>query len=193
VEDRADRDRDLVRAVLGGDRERFAEIVGRHQSLVAGVAWRYGIRREELEDVVSEVFIKAYRNLQRYRPAHAFSTWLYRLAANHVIDVGRRRRRQRVDPGPPGELADPRPGPQELAEEHQRAAHVRAALAALPPRYRDVLFLVYVEGSRVEEAARLLGLPVGTIKSRLLRGREGLRRILVQRSPELFGGGDAVP
>jgi len=63
---------------------------------------------------------------------------------------------------------------------------VRGALNELRPKYREVLFLVYVEGFRVEETARTLGLPSGTIKSRLLRGREALRKVLVRRHPELF-------
>ena len=65
---------------------------------------------------------------------------------------------------------------------------VRSALDELKPRYRKVLFLVYVEGMKVDEAARVLQLPQGTIKTRLMRGREALRRVLVRRHPEYFGG-----
>jgi RNA polymerase sigma-70 factor (ECF subfamily) len=156
VADRAACDQRVVRAVLAGDREAFSDLVARYQKLVASVAWRYGTRQEEIEDLVSEVFFKVYRNLHQYRPDHAFSTWLYRLAANHVLDHAR------------------------------RARLVRSALQEVRPRYREVLFLVYVEGFRVEEAARALGVPQGTIKSRLLRGREALRKILSRRHPELI-------
>jgi len=187
MDDRAAQDQEVVRAVLAGDREAFGGLVARYQKLVAGVAWRYGVRQEEIEDVVSEVFFKAYSNLRSYRPDHPLSTWLYRLAANHVVDHSRRRRRQGRQVELPEQLDDPAPGPGEQAERRERADLLRAALDRLPPRYRDVLFLVYIEGLGVEEAGRALGLPQGTIKSRLLRGRQALRRTLSKRHPKTFG------
>jgi len=94
MDDRAEQDLQVVREVLRGGRNAFGALVTRYQRLVASVAWRHGVRREEIEDLTSEVFIKAYRNLHQYRPDHPFSTWLYRLAANHVVDHGRRARRE---------------------------------------------------------------------------------------------------
>jgi len=187
VEDEAERDRERVRAVLDGDHEAFAELVGRHQKLVAGVAWRYGVPRGEIEDMVSEVFIKAYRNLHRYRPDHPFSTWLYRLAANHVVDHGRRARKERGRTEMPEQLVDPAAGPTERTLDRERAQAVREALDAVPAHYRETLFLVYIEGMKIDEASRTSGLPPGTIKTRLMRGRQALRRILERRYPELFG------
>ncbi len=187
MEDRSAQDQRLVRSILRGDRDSFGILVGRYEKLVASVAWRYGARSEEIEDVVSEVFIKAYRNLHQYRPDHPFSTWLYRLAANHVVDHGRRRRRQPTRVDLPEQLDDPRPGPGERVERDERAGLVRRALDELKPRYREVMFLVYIEGLPVEETARMLGLPQGTVKSRLLRGREALRKLLARRHPEFFG------
>ncbi len=187
VDDRAAEDQRIVRAVLKGDRNAFGSLVARHQKLVASAAWRYGVRQEEIEDLVSEVFFKVYRNLRQYRPEHSFSTWLYRLAANHVLDHGRRSRREGRRVEMPQQLCDPGSGPGERLEDRERLSLVRSALAELRPRYREVLFLVYIEGLRVEEAAWTLGVPQGTIKSRLLRGREALRRVLVARNPEVFG------
>ena len=192
MEDQAAQDRILVRAVLGGNSGAFGELVARYQKLVASVAWRYGTRREEIEDVVSEVFFKVYRNLGRYRPDHPFSTWLYRLAANHVVDHGRRKKREAGRTEMPEQIVDNAPGPRESAEGRERAAMVRGALRKVAPRYREVLFLVYIEGMLVNDVARHLGLPQGTVKSRLKRGRDALRRILVRQSPEQFGGIDAV-
>jgi RNA polymerase sigma-70 factor (ECF subfamily) len=192
VEDQAAQDRILVQAVVGGDAEAFAKLVARYQKLVASVAWRYGVRREEIEDVVSEVFFKIYRNLGRYRPDHPFSTWLYRLAANHVVDHGRRKKREAGRSEMPDQVVDTAPGPGENAEGRERAGLVRRALQEVAPRYREVLFLVYIEGMLVAEVARTLGLPQGTVKSRLKRGRDALRRILLRRSPEQFGGINAL-
>ena len=187
MDDRAAQDQRVVQAVLEGDRNAFAELVTRYQKLVASAAWRYGIRQEEIEDLVSEVFFKVYRNLRQYRPDHSFSTWLYRLAVNHVLDHGRRSRREAHRVEMPLQLSDPGSGPGEQLEDRERQTLVRSALDQLRPRYREVLFLVYIEGLRVEEAAYTLGVPQGTIKSRLLRGREALRRVLVARNPEVFG------
>jgi len=187
LDDHGRHDAGLVDAAQQGDRQAFGELVTRHQRLVAAAAWRAGVRRAEIEDVVSEVFIKAYRNLHRFRPEHAFSTWLYRLTLNHVIDHARRRRKERGRTEMPPEIPDTGPDAGAQAEAHERAALLRAALAALAPRYREVLFLGYVEGLKVEEVSRLLSLPSGTVKTRMMRGREALRRLLSERHPEHFG------
>lgn len=188
MEDRATQDHGLVDSTLRGDRQAFGELVERYQRLVASVAWRYGIGQMEIEDVVSEVFVKAYQNLHRFRPEHAFSTWLYRLAINHAIDHTRRQRKEQGRTEMPQSLLDPAPTADEGVESGERATLVRSALAKLKAHYRDVLFLVYVEGLKIEEVAGVLGLPQGTVKTRLMRGREALRRALVSRHPEYFGG-----
>lgn len=188
MEDRSARDSSLVDAILRGNRSAFGELVARYQRLVASVIWRYGVGRSEIEDVVNEVFIKAYQNLHQFRPEHPFSTWLYRLAVNHAIDHKRRLRKEQARTEMPEQIADPAPTARQGLERDERTTLVREALESIKPHYRDALFLVYVEGLKVDEAARTLGLPQGTIKTRLMRGREALRRILVARHPEHFGG-----
>lgn len=186
-DDRTASDLRDVEAVLSGDAGAYRGLVERYQGMVAGLAWRYGVRREDIEDVTSDVFIKAYENLGSYRPDHPFGTWLYRLAANHVIDQSRRRRKEKLRVEMPEQVADSRPTADRAVEGDERAELVRDALGSVDPRYRDALFLVYVEGRRVEEAAGLLGIPEGTMKTRLMRGREALRKILQRRHPEHFG------
>jgi RNA polymerase sigma-70 factor (ECF subfamily) len=186
MEERADRDHQLVRAVLAGETEAFRVLVTRFQRLVAGVAWRHGIPREDVEDAVSEVFLKVYRNLHRYRPEHPFSTWLYRLALNHMVDQARRRRRERGRAEMPEQIEDPAPGPGDEMLGDERASLVRTAMGELDARYREAITLVYVEGMKVDEAARALGVPEGTVKTRLMRGREALRRLLERRHPRYF-------
>ena len=186
MEARADRDRRIVRAILQGDADAYADLVTRYQSLVASVAWRYGIGAGEIEDVVSEIFFKAYGNLARFRPEHAFSTWLYRVALNHVIDHGRRHQRESKRVEMPREIEDRSAGPDAGVAADERARLLRSALSDLPAHFREVLFLVYVEGKKVDEAAHLLGLPRGTIKTRLMRGRAALRKTLLRRHPGYF-------
>jgi RNA polymerase sigma-70 factor (ECF subfamily) len=177
----------LVEAVLRGDSAAFGTLVGRFERLVASVAWRYGVPRDDVEDVVSEVFLKAYENLHRFRPDHPFGTWLYRLAVNHVIDRGRKQAREHRRTELPAGLADPHPDPAERAAESEDARRVRDALGRLPAHYREALFLVYVEGWKLEEVSRSLGLPLGTVKTRLMRGRHALRRLL---EADGLGGSD---
>jgi len=187
MEDQAQETR-LVQRALTGDAEAFGLLVSRYQNLVAGVAWRYGSRREDVEDVVSEVFLKVYRTLPQYRPDHPFSTWLYRLAANHVLDRARRARKERGRVEMPEQVEDPTPGAGADLEADERAALLRQALQEIDGRYREAIFLVHVEGRKVEEAARILEVPEGTVKTRLMRGREALRKILTRRHPEHFRG-----
>jgi len=187
MEDRTAHDRGLVRAVLDGDRDAFGELVERYQRMVAGVAWRYGATAGEIEDLVSEVFIKTYTQLGRYRPDHAFSTWLYRLAANHVVDHGRRAKKERGRVEMPADVADTSEGLEKDYAKRQRVEHLRTAMEELAPHYREVLFMVYVEGLKVDETARDLGLPSGTVKTRLMRGREALRKVIEKRHPSYFG------
>ncbi len=193
MEDRTRVDHELVTRVLAGDSGAFDALVRAYQRLVAGVAWRYGVPAGDVEDAVSEVFVKVYTNLHMYRPDHPFATWLYRLAVNHVLDRGRRRgRRERGRTEMPEQVVDRSPGVEQRIEVDERAGLVRAALAEVPERYREAIFLVYVEGMKVEEASAALGVPSGTLKTRLMRGREALRRILVRRHPEHFGGDHAL-
>ncbi len=186
MEDRPDQDQRLAEAVLRGDQESFRVLVTRYQRMVAGVAWRYGVRRDDIEDLVSDVFVKVYRNLNRYRPDHPFSTWLYRLSVNHVVDHKRRSHREAGRTEMPEQVADTAPSAGEDVLGEERASILRGALASVDLRYREALTLVYVEGLKVEEVARVLAVPEGTVKTRLMRGREAVRRILTQRYPGYF-------
>jgi RNA polymerase sigma-70 factor (ECF subfamily) len=186
-----EREREIraIEAVLGGDPEPYAEIVNGYQRLVASVAWKMNVAPDTIEDVVSEVFLKAYRNLHRYDPSYAFSTWLYRLTTNHILDQIRRRKRRPEtnlealpEPADGGEGADTR-----LAV-RERADLVRQAVSDLPDIYRQVMTLHHLESIPVAEVARILDVPEGTVKVRLMRGRDRLRKALEESAPEHFGG-----
>ena len=185
-DDRAADDLRIVEQILAGRTERFRDLVTRYQNLVAGIAWRSGCRREDVEDVVSDVFLKVYRNLHQYRPDHAFSTWLYRLTANHVVDRSRRLKKERGRTEMPEQVADAAPGADDALETDERERLVRSALDQVDERYREVMHLVYVEGLKVDETARVLGVPEGTVKTRLMRGREALKKVLMRKNPEHF-------
>jgi RNA polymerase sigma-70 factor (ECF subfamily) len=177
-----------VQRALRGDDEAFGELVERYQAMIASVAWKFGTPASEIEDAVSDVFLKVYRNLNRYKPEHAFSTWLYRVAANAVVDRSRRRRPWNEDGVELEDHVAAAPASaHERVERTERVEALRAALRDLPTKQRLVIVLVHVEGMTVHEAARTLDVPEGTVKTRLMRGRRALREILESRCPELFG------
>jgi RNA polymerase sigma-70 factor (ECF subfamily) len=182
-------DVELVREVLAGRVDRFEILVHRYQRLVATAALRMGIAREEIDDVTSEVFFKVFRSLHRYAPQHALSTWLYRITVNAALDRRRSRRREAKQEEIPASLADGRPSPRDRAEARERARLLRQALERVPDHYRAPLLLVHVEGLPLEEAARALDLPEGTVKSRLFRGRAILRDIIRRDFPALAPAG----
>jgi len=180
----AEPDSRIIERILGGEADLFEEIVRRYQRMVGSVAYKMGIRPSDLDDLVSEVFIKAYRNLGRYRPEHAFSTWLYRLATNRVLDDVRARRREGRSEEVTENLPDRGPRADRALDDDDRARAVASALEAIPEEYRAPLVLLHMEGRKVTEIAYTLGIPEGTVKTRLARGRKRLRQVLVRRFPE---------
>jgi len=186
-----ERELEAIRAVLAGDPEPFSMIVSAYQNLVASVAWKMNVPRDEIDDVVSEVFLKAYRSLALYDPQYALSTWLYRIATNQVLDQKRSagvRRETDLEEGPEPSV-EATAGDEVVRGERERL--VREALAELPGNYRRVLTLFHMEGLSVEETAASLRMPAGTVKVQLMRGRSRLRELLEKRHPGYFEGGAA--
>jgi len=167
-----------VDRVLRGDVAAFAEIVERWQDPLVALAYRFCHDRSRAEDMAQEAFVNAFRALGQWRREAAFSTWLFALATNvYRAEL----RRGRVPVVSLDDVADP-PDSFDLAEDHEesdRRAAVRRALHALPGKYRDALVLFYFHDLDVERAAASLGVPEGTLKARLSRGRALLRRKLV--------------
>ena len=182
-------DLELVQEVLAGRVEKFEILVRRYQRLVATAALRMGVPRQEIEDVASEVFYKVFRSLHRYEPSHALSTWLYRITVNAALDHRRARRHDAQSEEIPQSLADVRPSQHEEAGDRERAAMLQDALRRLPDHYRVPLVLTHVEGMPIEEVAKALDLPEGTVKSRLFRARAQLKEILRRHYPGLVPPG----
>ncbi len=165
-------DTELVASVLAGDdRRAFAELVGRHQSSVRGLLRRLTAGDAALaDDLAQQVFVTAWRKLGSWRGGARLSTWLYRIAWNAWASQARR--------APPVEPPPPEPArPADDAALDRR--DLARALAQLRPEERAALAVTYGQELTHEEAADLLGCPVGTLKSNVLRGKEKLRRLLV--------------
>ena len=170
-------DERAVELVLAGDVSAFSAIVQRWQGPLVNLAYRFCRDRARAEDMAQEAFVRAFRGLAGWRREAAFSTWLFALASNLY-----RSEIRRIPPLslPLQDVADPI-DPRRIdvdAEEEDRARVVRRAVQSLPGKYRDALVLFYFHDMDVSHAASSLGLPEGTIKARLSRGRDILARKL---------------
>ena len=174
AEPSAPSDADLLRAHVEGDSAAFAELVRRHRDRLWAVALRTVGDREEAADAVQDALLSAHRNAARFRGDSAVTTWLHRIVVNSCLDRIRRRQAHPTVPLPDGARTDERPSGAEPAApvtDHDTALVVRQALADLPADQRAAIVLVDVQGYPVAEAAEMLGVAVGTVKSRCARGR----------------------
>jgi RNA polymerase sigma-70 factor (ECF subfamily) len=171
-------DQKLAKQAAGGDRAAFDEIVTRHRDRVYTIALRICGNRDDAEDVLQETFISAYRALPRFRGGAQLSTWLYRIAVNKSYDlIGRRRPQTALE-----DVVEPATRSDDYEASSQRAA-IAAALESLPPEFRAVAVLCDVLGLTPTEAAEVLEIPAGTVKSRSFRARAMLARTLADREP----------
>ena len=170
-------DERAVDRVLQGDLSAFEEIVRRWQGPLVNMAYRFCHDRGRAEEMAQEAFVKAFRGLAKWRREAAFSTWLFALAANLYRTEIRRIPPRTVGLDEIAEPADPRGTEPDLEDREQRRL-VQRALKTLPRKYRDALVLFYFHGMDIVTAAQSLRLPEGTMKARLSRGRDMLRRKL---------------
>jgi RNA polymerase sigma-70 factor (ECF subfamily) len=163
-----------VRRVLAGNANAFEGIVRRWQGPLVNMAYRFCRNHATAEEWAQEAFLRAFRFLDRWRQESAFSTWLFSVAANVYRSQARRTRPPEIPL-----IADmPVPGlsnPADDAESDQRDEIIRRAVCSLPRKYSETLILYYFLDQDVAEVARVLGLPDGTVKARLHRGRAKLK------------------
>jgi RNA polymerase sigma-70 factor (ECF subfamily) len=179
-------DEELVRSVLAGDREGFAELVGRYQGRLVNYLYRLVRDSEEAHDLAQEVFVRVYQALDRFDDQYRFSTWLFRVAQNAAIDVIRKRRIRLVPLGRPEgdegswqpEVADEAPSALDRLEGTERDARVREAIEALPWEYRELIVMRHYGELAYEEIARAKEMPLGTVKNKLFRARQMLKTAL---------------
>ena len=184
----------LLRRAQSGDPEAFEQLIGPLEQLVWRICWHYTGNREAAEDCGQETMIRIWRNLESYRGDCALESWIYRIAANCCMDYLRKKKRdQSVSMEPLREQgfdpADPSPGTEDRVvseDEHQR---LRKAITQLPDEQREALILTQLEKISYEEAAQMLGVSEGTVKSRVNRAKARLNEILSEER-ELSPPGD---
>lgn len=174
---RAAEDIELLNRYLGGDIDAFDELVRAHEDRVLGICLRMMRDREAALDAVQETFLTVFRKADRYEAKAAFSTWLYRVTVNTCYDQLRKQKRRRTEPMPEvADPADPRSGDEFAAVELR--PEIEEALQAVPVDFRAAVVLVDLQGLALDQAAQILDIPIGTIKSRVFRGRKVLAKSL---------------
>jgi RNA polymerase sigma-70 factor, ECF subfamily len=182
----ADPERDdvLVRRFLDGDTSAFTTLVQRHQTRVFNLCLRILGNPDDARDASQETFVTALRKLDQFRGDAAFTTWIHRVAVNACYDeLRRQRRRPMLHVVPPEEgvrdrAFDPGPPAPDHADDVAGTLDAAAALAQVPEDFRVALVLADVQDLAYEEIARILDVPVGTVKSRVHRGRVALARAM---------------
>lgn len=170
-------DAELLRRHAAGDRDAFGELVLRHRDRLWAVALRTLGDPDDAADALQDALVSAYRAAAGFRGEARVTTWLHRIVVNACLDLARRRQARPATALPEAGLPDPR----DDIGDRETALDVVAALRRLPVEQAAALVLVDVEGQPVEEAARVLGVAVGTVKSRCARGRARLARDLGAR------------
>jgi RNA polymerase sigma-70 factor, ECF subfamily len=170
-------DAQLLARVAGGDHDAFTEVMRAHQDRVFAVCLRILADRERALDATQDTFLTAFRKADQFRGNSALGTWLYRIAVNTCYDQLRKARRRPWEPYPEHfEPTDPAAEDQMASAGHRH--EILEALAKLPPEFRSAIVLSDIEGMPLPEISLALGVPVGTVKSRLFRGRRLLARHL---------------
>ncbi|MBP6004399.1 MAG: sigma-70 family RNA polymerase sigma factor [Pyrinomonadaceae bacterium] len=184
-------DHELIEATKAGDQDAYAEIVTRYRNPITNFLYRFLNDYEEAVDLAQETFVRVYFAIDRYHTQFAFSTYIYRIATNLAISEIRRRKRRKLmsltglfqseeDSEVEFQPADERILQDEELVEDERSRTIARAIAALPEKYRVPIILRDVEGKSYDEVAEIMGLGLGTTKSRISRARGLLKDKLQQ-------------
>ena len=177
-----DQEHNLIQAARNGDQAAFGELVRQYQKRVFALAVRMCPTPELAEEAAQEAFLAAWQGLPFFRGDSAFATWLYRLTSNACVDLLRKENRHQGpsldDETVSAEVPDPTPTPEKAVEQQEE---IERGLSALSPEHREVLILREIQQLSYDEIADVLSLDLGTVKSRINRGRRQLREFLLKQ------------
>lgn len=187
---------ELIKLCQEGNRDAFNDLVEKYQNQVINIAYSMLSDREDAFDAAQEVFVKIYRNIGGFKGKSSLSTWIYRIVSNVCNDMLRKRQRnmnvisistamQEDDDSKDMEITDTAPTPEEYLELSEQQRLVRIAISELSAEYREIVTFSDIEQLSYEEISQILKCPVGTVKSRLSRARNALRKKLL-KNRELF-------
>ncbi|MBI4764803.1 MAG: sigma-70 family RNA polymerase sigma factor [Deltaproteobacteria bacterium] len=175
-------DGDLVNRSKGGDHSAFEELLRKYQDRIFNLC-RYMLHdNEEAQDAAQDTFIKSYNSLKDFKPEVSFYTWLYRIAVNTCLDF---RKKVRLVPSDDESAVDnlpyAQPSPEGLVQSKETGRLIETALQKISKKFRTVIILKEIEGLSYEEIAEVLHISIGTVKSRISRAREELRKLLQKK------------
>jgi len=184
----SNRDNLLIEQCLKGQQNSFSELIDKYKNLVFNLAYRMTYNLQDAEDISQEVFIRAYKSLSNFNPRYKFSTWLYQMTLNLCRDRFRKGKIPSVSlDTPPNEgdqkdfnslIADPKNNLEEAFLQAEQTNLINTLISSLPLKYREVIVLRHLRDLSYEEMSKILNISLGSVKTRLFRAREKLRKIL---------------
>lgn len=175
-------DVELINLSLQGDEFGFEELINRYKNLVFSIILRQTNNRHEADDISQEVFLKVYKNLDRYTPEFKFSTWVMRITSNYIIDLHRKKKIDSVsyesytEEG--GVLPDTMPSPEVAYIKQEQTERLKKIIDGLPDIYKVPVMLYHNNDLSYQEIADEIGEPVSKVKNRIFRGRKMLKELL---------------
>ena len=184
---------ELVKAASRGDHEAFNEIVQRYEKMIYNIAYQASGNSDDAYDISQEVLIKIFRSLGSFRGDCKLSTWIYRIAMNAVKDYIRLKLKTKTaslietdDSGDERQIDIPdtsvSANPSDSLERNERVKLVREAIASLSEDHRNIITLRDIDGYSYEDISEMLGLEIGTVKSRINRARQNIKEYLISRN-----------
>lgn len=174
---REEQDQRVLDRCLEGESEAFSEIIEAYKNSLYPMIYRWVGQKETAEEILQDIFLKAFRQLKKFRRESKFSTWLFQIALNRCRDFYRSQRVKREEPlNPEIPILDTKPREDENVSAHQEILRLREALKSLPPIYREALSLRYLNEMTHEEIAQTLGESLSNVKMRVTRGLIRLRK-----------------
>jgi len=183
----ADTDQKLIESALTGSQNAYKQLMNRHQQAVFHIVFKIVRNNDTASDLVQETFMKAFASLATYRAEYKFSTWLYRIGANCAIDYLRKQRIRTLSLDSPAqtadgemefEIADESFNPERDLLNHEKRISINDAIDELPEKYRLVIIYRHKDNKTYEEISEVLDVPIGTVKARIFRARELLKKKL---------------
>lgn len=180
----------LIDEALAGSQPAFEKLMNKYYQLIYNLVYRMISRKDDVEDLTQEAFIKAFNSLQNFDKQFAFSTWLFKIATNNAIDYLRKKKLSTFsidkeieadDSDYKFEIPDNENKPDRHIIDSQLSSILNEAIESLPPKYKDVIVLRHKEDKEYEEIAKILKLPLGTVKAHIFRGREMLNKYLKEK------------
>ena len=185
--ERNKKDFELVRKAKSGDGRAYDILMEQYHDAVFNIVYRMVRNKQEAEDLTQETFIKAYNSINSFKEEYAFSTWLFKIATNHCIDFFRKRKLKTYSMDEPvqykedeikHEYASDDPTMEHRMIDSEKSRLIREAINKLPEKYRMAIILRHHEEKSYDEIAQILNLPLGTVKARIFREREMLKKHL---------------